>query len=221
MKSIELLKPTKTEYEAPKQSNMTFDDFLDYIELSDPKADMGLYTTDELRTLYNEHLKKLDEQRTKDMIRKSNINRILKYMYAWKVEEHIDEENDTFYFTVSNIKAWSGHRFYDCGLNYVGHTTIADSLSKEYNDIIENQDWLVKDLFLTLVDDIQQGLWSVDLRDREVRTMLNYFKPIFGCDVIQLIIDTRKAKDSYNIEQTVNDMDNLEHMSDELFGGDD
>ena len=221
MKSMELLKPTKTEYGTVKKATISFDDFLDYIERYDPKADMGLYTVDELRVLYDEHVKKLDEQRTKDMIRKSNINRILKYMYSWRIEEHIDEENNTFYFNVSNIKAWSGHRFYDCGLNYAGHSAIAEDLNREYRDIIDEQDWLIKDLFLTLVDDIQQGLWSVDLRDREVRTMLNYFKPIFGCDVIQRIIDTRKLKENDVANETiVNDMDNLVSMSDELFGGD-
>ena len=221
MKSIELLSTNKTEYGTINPTLMTFDDFLNYIERYDPKADMGLYTVDELRVMYTEHLKKLDEQRTKDMVRKSNINRILKYIYSWRVEEHLDEETNTFYYNVSNIKAWSGHRFYDCGQNCVVHSTITDSLIKEYRDIIDGQDWLVKDLFLTLVDDIQLGLWSVDLRDREVRTMLNYFKPIFGCDVIQLIIDTRKAKESDDIEPVVDDIDNLVSMSDELFGGDD
>lgn len=168
------------------------------------------YTIGEIRALWKQRLDDLYTKRDLRVIRKSNINKVIKYVYSWRVSTHFDEYNDEYYI-VDNRPAMVEHRFYRC-------KTCPSILSK-YDDMFDNQDWLVGEMIKSFVSGIYSGLWHVDLRDREVRSICNYFNPLFGTDVIDLIMERRKNKeaDVVNVDKP---LDDLVGMSDELFGGD-
>lgn len=185
------------------------------------------YTIGEIRALWKQRLDDLYAKRDLNIVRKSNINKVIKYVYSWRVSTHYDEY-DKEYYIVDNRPALVEHKFYK-------HN--CPEVLKNYDDIFLNEDWLVGLLIRSFVADIYNGLWHVDLRDREVRTICNYFKPLFGTDVIDLIMDRRKDKkavviDIYNSPEDVEiinslnkqepdtPLDDMVEMSDQLFGGD-
>ena len=186
------------------------------------------YTIGEIRALWKQRLDDLYAKRDFNIIRKSNINKVIKYVYSWRVSTHFDEDNREYYI-VDNRPSMIEHKFYRCGrCPYV--------LAK-YSDIFLNEDWLVGEMIKSFVRDIYSGLWHVDLRDREVRTLCAYLKPLFGTDVVDLIMDRRKNKKSEFIEiynspedvELINSLnkqepdeplDDIVAMSDQLFGGD-
>lgn len=198
-----------------------FEEFVSDLEMHDPRADYGEYTLAELRIMYAAHLKKQEEERTKNIIRKSNITKILKYISAWHMQWHKESFNyngsGREYYTITDRPALAEHKFY-----------IVDSypdILRDYRDIIDKYERHVADVFKSLVNDIDFGLWHVDLRDREVRTILNYLKPLLGYDVVQAIIDNRKPVEKTSEEELGESLqeaaDNLLDVSNELFGGDD
>ena len=171
-------------------TDTSFDNFICSLERVDPRADMGEYTLEELKIMYQKWLDDIDKERKLNIIKKSNINRVMKYIYSWELKLY-SNDYETWY-QVENIPALHDHRFYEVDTDMMYNETYKHLL-KEYGDAFSDNDYIVKELFVNLIDDIKRGLWSVDLRDRDVRAILNYLNPILDTNVIDLIMNIRKA----------------------------
>ena len=172
------------------------------------------YTIGEIRELWKQRLDDLYAKRDLNIVRKSNINKVIKYVYSWRVSTHFDEA-DKEYYIVDNRPSMVEHKFYKCA--------VCPYILAKYDDIFLKEDWLVGEMIKAFVRDVYNGLWHVDLRDREVRTICSYLKPLFGTDVVDLIMDRRKNKEAevidINEQEPDNPLDDIVDMSDQLFGG--
>lgn len=156
-------------------------------ELDSLESDNEALTSDfidELIKLRKERDKEKDEETEisdEAIVACMSINRLVR---NWSVKcimsnTFIVDDNDYFdTYDYIDIDGFRDHRFYEC--NEYGYDTL-----KYLNEHAK----LIVNLVLT---DLDNGLWSVDLRTKAAQSLLNYISIIVGLDVIKRVLEKRK-----------------------------
>lgn len=116
-----------------------------------------------------------------------NISKINKLVEEWEIklidtntnETGIAEEDDGERYYIIDTPGFKQHKFY-VDDDYVFMTNI-EGLSSKANIILD-----------LILKDLEQGLWSVDMRDKNTVTLLDWYKPLINYDLRNNILETRR-----------------------------
>ena len=150
-------------------------------ELDSLESDNDVLTSDFIDELIKLRQKKEDEIPDEAIVACMSINRLTG---SWKVKcvmsnTCIVDDNDYFDpYDYIDINGFRDHKFYEC--HEYGYEAL-----KYLNEHAK----LIVNLVLT---DLDNGLWSVDLRTKTVQSLLNYISIIVGLDVSKRVLEKRK-----------------------------
>ena len=150
-------------------------------ELDSLESDNDVLTSDFIDELIKLRKEKEDEIPDEAIVACMSINRLVS---SWKVKcvmsnTCIVDDNDYFdTYDYIDINGFRDHKFYEC--HEYGYDTL-----KYLNEHAK----LIVNLVLT---DLDNGLWSVDLRTKTVQSLLNYISILVGLDVSKRVLEKRK-----------------------------